>query len=128
MLKEKPTLLDFHQLNFFSKLTTTDALPDLMKLLRQAKSPEERENRYNYLEQVVISAIHNIGVFSEENLFEVIKELNLFMSTYHDEIPHINFLQFTIDRMEEQFYLSKSQSYSIEDALEQIKLASILNK
>jgi len=115
---------DSHQLNFLSKLTSTKAIPDLFKLLYMVRKPEFQAEKFNFLESAVLSGFYSIGLFSEENLLKVKSELNSFISRYQNELPNLNFLQLTIDRIEDQFYMNKSKSYSIEEAITQIKAAS----
>lgn len=98
-------------------LTDPKIIPILFDLLKLAKRPEFKKDRFNNLESYVLDALYYIGIQSEENFVQVKTATDHFIKKYSEEIEHLNFLHFNIRKIEDQFYLKKSQEYSVDDAL-----------
>ena len=81
--------------------------------------------RYNDLESTIVTGLHNIGVFSEANLIKVTNALKSFVLKYQAELPNLNFLYVTIQQMADQFYMNKSKMYTIDDAINELKLLNM---
>lgn len=100
-------------------LTDERAIPLLMELLFLGKQEAFQVNTFNRLDEKVLTALFNIGTKSYEK-FKLVKDaLILFISTYKTSLPHINSLYYTINRMEEQLNMNKSQSVTIEEAVKE---------
>ncbi len=119
-------LFEFQQYAFFSKLKTLDAIPYLLRLLLWIKERKNDNADYNQLESGIISGIVSIGINSEENLSSVSNSLIMFIKQYSSALLSLNFLQYTIDKMEELFYQNKSNMVTIDDALNDITQIGIL--
>lgn len=118
ILKNPDPGLEFrHDLNRMSALKNAGAIPWLIRLLFLGRQPEYQKDHFNSLESVVIDALYNIGINSDENFILVRNALLKFMSDNEGILKNLNFLHFTIQRIEEQLSMKKSQDYSIEQAL-----------
>lgn len=109
-----------HYLHALHKLTIADAIPYLMDLLKMARQPSFKKDTFNHLESDVIAGLHNIAIQSEEQLTQVRDALHKFIEDNKDSIPHLNFLHFPMERMEQEFYMNQSKSYSVSDALKEM--------
>ncbi|SEO08593.1 hypothetical protein SAMN05192574_105249 [Mucilaginibacter gossypiicola] len=102
-------------------------LPELIALLKKAKTDEYFMDDFNRFDSMVSDAIFNIGLISEPNLSRVKKELLHFINENTGKIEHINFLNPMIDRMEYSFYLSQTQNRSVYDAVKEVNDVLILD-
>lgn len=108
---------------FLRTLTNPLAIPKLISLLEMAKEPEFLNDDFNRLDTVVTDALFNIGLANEFQLKLIVEALDTFIKT-HQHIEHINFMRTTIDQMEYRFYLNKSQTFSLEEAISEIEQIS----
>ncbi len=106
------------------KLTDKEAVPQLMKLLFLSKQKEFQVERFNNLESIVINTLYNIGVQSDDNLLIIKEAIKKFIEVNERVLMNLNFLHFTIIKIEEQLNIQKSQSYSVEDAIKEWKILS----
>ena len=112
-----PRLEFRHDLHKMSLLKNVGAIPWLMQLLYLGKLPEYQMDSFNRLESLVIDTLYNIGIESEENFNQVRDALLQFMKQNEGKLENLNFLYFTLQRMEEQLNMRRAQDYSIEKAL-----------
>lgn len=118
ILKNPNPQFDFrHELNNMSRLKDPDAIPQLMQLLYLGKQKEFQLDRFNSLESVVIDTLYNIGIESDANFILVREAILKFLLVNEGELENLNFLHFTVQKMEDQLNMKKSQDYSIEQAL-----------
>jgi hypothetical protein len=124
-LKAPSPDFDFRE-NFrnISKIIDPASLDTLMKLLFFAKKTEYKNDVFNDLESLILETLFNIGIQSKEHFKAVKDHLQQFISSYKNEIPHINFLEFTITRIEDQLNVKLSREFGLEDA---VKLLNSLN-
>lgn len=92
-------------------INSVAALGKLIDLLYLSKKPEFKNDIFNDLESIVLNALTNIGLESEENSGLVISSLEAFMEKYADELPHLNFLYFTISKIRDGFAFKKTTSF-----------------
>jgi hypothetical protein len=118
VLEKRDPEIDFR--NCFSALSylkTSKIIPLLMDLLKLAKHSDFQINAFNNLESIIIEALYNFGVDSEAN-FRLIKEaLEEFIVENKGSISGVDFLYFTINRIEDKVYLNLSKNYSIDEAI-----------
>jgi hypothetical protein len=118
IIEKNDNSLDYHHFLFLTKITSTEAIPDLLRLLHLSKQPHFQEDKFNGLESSILTSLTNIGLVSEENLQVAKEELLKFIEKHNTELKYIGFLHITIDKMEEQYYMNKSKSYTIDEAIE----------
>jgi hypothetical protein len=104
-------------LGSISMLKDTEAIPTLIKMLEIAKTPAFKSDVFNDMEDRVLSAFHNIGIQSSENYLLVKNALNKFIADNINTLLHVNFLYFTIVRIEEQLKMKYMAAYTIDDAV-----------
>jgi hypothetical protein len=118
ILSEPDPRFDYRRnLGSVSMLKDTEAIPTLIKLLEIAKKPDFKLDVFNDMEERVLSAFHNIGIQSSENYIAVKTSLEKFIIGNADKLPNVNFLYFTIVRIEEQLKMKYMAAYTIDDAL-----------
>lgn len=110
--------IDFrHGYRSFARLTSIEIIDTLFKLLHLSKLPAFKADVYNDLESVILSAIISVGIQSDESAVKVIDELKNFIAKYTGELDNLNFLHYTIARIQEQIKIDKGQNVTIEQAL-----------
>jgi hypothetical protein len=118
ILKNPDPRLEFrHNLHKMSMLKNAGAIPWLLQLLFLGKQHEYQKDHFNSLESLVIDTLYNIGIESDANFLQVKDALLQFMKDNETKLEHLNFLHFTILRMEEQLSMKKSKDYSIDSAI-----------
>ncbi len=98
-----------------------EAIPILMQLLKAAKQPPYRDDRFNRLEANVKDSLYQIGVQSEENYQAVKKAYEMFIEENSGTIAHLNFLHFDLQRIEEQMHLKKAQELTVSEAVKEFE-------
>jgi ABC-type enterochelin transport system permease subunit len=120
ILEHKDPNFDFrHYLYSMTQLTNAESLPFLMKLLRLGKEKEFQKDSFNNLESLVIDTIYRIGIESDQNFTKVHAAITNFIEVNSAIIKHLNFLHFTVARIEQQLNMNKSKSYNIHQAIEE---------
>jgi hypothetical protein len=123
ILEDPQPDFDFRlNLGSISMMKETEAIPTLIKLLAISKQPEFKKNIFNDLEEYVLSAFHSIGIQSSENYLAVKIAIEKFIVENITEMPTVNFLYFSIVRIEEQIKLKYTGSNTIDDALKEYSL------
>ena len=112
-----PRLEFRHDLHKMSMMKNPGAIPWLMQVLFLGTQPEYQNDHFNSLESAVIDTLYNIRIVSDENFLAVKEELLQFMKDNESKLGYLNFLHFTINRMEEQLCMKKPQGYSVDQAL-----------
>ena len=98
--------------------------PYLIALLEISYEKDIKIDRYDRFNSQVIGALFNIALVSEENFNEVKSRLEKFMLEKSQLNKNIKYLLHTIERLEEQFYMNRAQTYTILDVKEKLKLIS----
>lgn len=107
--------------NSLSHIRNIDAVPKLLRILKIAKGPIFKKDKYNNLESIILTSLYNIGIESENNYFVVKAGLEEFINENESEFENLNFLYSNVQRIEQQLYLNKSQNYSVKEALEEFQ-------
>lgn len=101
------------------EITDPVFLPQLMKLYKIGRVAEENDE-FNRVASTVGEVLLNLALMSENNLQLVKKNILKFIEENREKIENIKYLHAFIERMEFQFYLSKSQIKDVDVALEQV--------
>lgn len=109
----------YHCLNSINDISL---LPGLIELLEISYDSDYIKERFDSLNSDVQGGLMCIALVSEENLNIVKNELEHFIKVHKDKDPHVKFLRLTIERMENQFYYNQSQSLSVVQVKEKLKL------
>ena len=124
LFKKKEFFTHFYRNNPFSNIKRTDAIPYLLKLLKLSYEKDLKEDKFNSLYRTLESIFTNISLKNERNLRLIVKSITKFINDNEDHNHGVNFLYTYLDRLERQFYLSKSKNISIKEALSKLKTIS----
>ena len=117
ILQQKDPSTDFSQLlNYASNVKELGSLNAWMQLLYLAKQPAFQTDKFNSLESSVSAALFSIGSASSENFAAVAAAVRKFVSL-HPEVPDLNFMEFLLQRIEQQINTEHSKQYTLKDAV-----------
>lgn len=114
--------IDSSRVICLNSLKTKYAIPQLMQLLELSYEKNIKLNRFDRFNSLVIGALYNIALVSEENFNQVKTSLEYFMQEKSSIYGNAKYLLHTIERLAEQFYMNRAQSYTIKDVKEKLKL------
>lgn len=113
-----------HGLGSVFMLKSPEAIGTLIQLLQIAKRPEYKRDVFNDMEEKLLDAFYNIGIQSNENYTAVKTALERFIQDFEGKLPHVNFLYYTIQKIEDQLKRKYITNYTINDALKEYNVIS----
>jgi energy-coupling factor transporter ATP-binding protein EcfA2 len=117
--------IDTSRVMSLNSLKTTEAIPYLIELLELSYIREIKVDRFDRFNSQVLGSFYNIALVSDEN-FELVKSsLQKFMTEKYSLNVNIKYILHTLEKMEEQFYMNNSQSFTIEQVKEKLKLIQL---
>ncbi|KQC00387.1 caspase family protein [Pedobacter sp. Hv1] len=120
IIEDPDPKFDFRiSLGNISMISDINALNILMRLLIIGKRPEFKNDDFNDLEERCLAGIYSIGVRSSENFIVVKKVLEEFIEKNKNVLPNLNFLYYTILKIEENLKLKYSPTSTIKSAIEE---------
>ncbi|PZX47556.1 NACHT domain-containing protein [Algoriphagus chordae] len=114
--------VDTSRVRCLNSLRTIDTIPYLIELLELSYIREIKVDRFERFNSQVLGAFYNIALVSEDNFKLVKLSLQEFMSEKSSLHENVKYILHTIERIEEQFYMNSSQSYTIKQVKEKLKL------
>jgi hypothetical protein len=99
-------------------ITDIGGLHVLMKLLVIGKRPEFQGDPFKNLEERALAGISSVGAHSTENYLVVKQALELFIEQNKELLPNLNFLYYTILKIEESLKQKYSGTDTIKTAIE----------
>ncbi|CAG0956617.1 hypothetical protein FLAV_00475 [Flavobacteriales bacterium] len=105
-----------------NSIKSVDAIPYLLDLLELSYLKEIKVDHFDRFNSQVLGAFYNIGLESEENLEKVKSSLKKFIEEKSALNQNVKYILHTIERLEEQFYMNRAQSYTIKQVKEKLKL------
>ena len=112
---------NFRERHTLRTLIIKEAVPYLLTLLGLTYDKEFKHNNYERLDNEIYEALTSISLQSTENFEYVKNETEKFIKS-HPEYEDINFVYAFLERLEQKFYINKSQIITIEDVIEKLKL------
>ena len=103
-------------------IKTIKAIPFLVDLLELSYMRDIKVDRFNDFRSSILSAFNNIALVSESNFKQVKTSLQKFMDEKSSIHRNVKFILYSIERMEEQFYMNNAQSLTIKQVKEKLKL------
>lgn len=100
--------------NCLSSLTSKEFLPYLMDLLKVSYDQNYEVEHFNTFNSIVINAIQKIGLKDQKSFDNVVAQLNKFIQKHKNNTPNVKYLIHTIHKMQEQFYMSKVNVFTID--------------
>ena len=80
----------------------------------------------DFLENNILDALAAIALQSEDNYQSVRKSIEDFIKDKIGKIEHINFLYAFIEKLEQRYYISKSEKMDIKDVITKLEKSSIV--
>jgi len=106
-----------------SSLYTLEAVPYLTELLKISYQSDFITSDYDYFGHVVLDVLTAIALQSDENYQSVRKATESFINENISLLPNINFLSMFIEKLDQKYYVSKSEGQSINDVIAKLKTA-----
>jgi len=106
-------------------LRMVDAVPYLLDLLEVSYKPNFIKSRFDFFENNILDALAAIALQSEDNYQSVRKSIEDFIKDKIDKIKNINFLYAFIEKLEQRYYISKSEKMDIKDVITKLEKSSI---
>jgi len=103
-------------------LRVVEAVPYLIDLLKLTYHPDFQRTRFDHLEHHVLDALSAIALRSKENYANVRKAMENFIEAHTSKIENINFLNIFVEKLDQKYYLLKSENISINDAIEKLDI------
>jgi len=103
-------------------LSQSVAIPYLIRLLDANYKNDIKINRFQDLSSIILDAFYNIALVNEDNFKEVKRTLKVFINSNIQKYNNVKYILNSIERMDEQFYMNKAQSYSINQVKEKLKI------
>jgi hypothetical protein len=107
--------------HFFSKithLTDINAIGLLMDMLYYAKQPDFKRDVFDDLEPLILETLFNIGMQSRKNFKAVKEAMQAFIAKHQKDIAYINFLDFSITKIEDQLNLKLSREFNLAESIQ----------
>jgi hypothetical protein len=109
-----------------SRVETPAAVPALMKLLEASYQDCFVRDDVNRLNSDVLDALRRIAVKSAENYECVRSAVATFLSRNVESDEFIRYLHHYLDRLEKQYYITKSENISLADVLDKLAKVDLL--
>ena len=84
--------------------------------------PNYKENGYDSLQREIYEALTLIAIESSENFEYVKDQITNFVKKNINNYKNVNFVYTFLERLEQKYYVYKSQNISIDEAIEKLKL------
>jgi len=108
-----------------SSLQTIEALPLLLELLEASYHEDfNQAEDFKRLDQLVISALTNIALKSDDNYLKVKESVETFIKKYETIHKNVNWLYASLEQIEQQFYINKSEKLTIDDVIAKLEKIS----
>ena len=108
-----------------SSLQTIEALPLLFELLEASYNEDfNQAEDFERLDPLVISALTNIALKSDDNYLKVKESVEAFIKNYETIHKNVNWLYASMEQIEQQFYINKSEKLTIDDVVRKLEKIS----
>lgn len=105
-------------------LQSKKAIPYLIKLLKESYRPDFEKDVYGLFGQYILDALTAIALQSDKNYHVVRKSMEKFIRLNKEKTQNVNFLNIFIEKLDQQYYIAKSEKPTIEDVLKKLSLLS----
>ncbi len=106
-----------------NNLKSIETIPYLLELLEISYIRESKVTPFDRFYSQLINTFYNIALISEENLNQVRLNLQEFIIKNSTVYKNAKYLFYTLEKIEEQFYMNYAQSFNIKQVKEKLKLA-----
>ncbi|HEX4373998.1 MAG TPA: hypothetical protein VHZ50_11905 [Puia sp.] len=123
-IKNNMDKIDIQDRINFNQIFGIEAVPYLIDLLKIGYE-KVRINRFDDLTSMAAGALSNIALTNEHNLNEVKSKLSQFIVENERKYENIKYLRVQLNRMDEQFYMNKAKTFTIDQVKNKLKLLEI---
>lgn len=101
-----------------TSLKKSDAIPFLLELLELNYQEDfEQPDEFDRLDRLVLNSLTVIALESEQNYLDVKRAIENFIDEYRSIYKNVNWLYSFLEQLERQYYVNKSEKFSIDDAI-----------
>jgi len=101
-----------------TSLKKSDAIPFLIELLELNYQEDfEQPDEFDRLDRLVLNSLTVIALESEQNYLDVKRAIENFIDEYRSIYKNVNWLYLFLEQLERQYYVNKSEKFSIDDAI-----------
>jgi hypothetical protein len=120
ILAEQSPEFDYrHFMKYAKNIDDIIMIPKLLDMLVLGRKEAFKKDVFNDLESQVLETLMSLAQISTANFLAVKKSFDDFINEHQKDIENVNFLHFSLARMEEQFSVKSSQVYTAKTALAQ---------
>lgn len=107
----------YHDKSPLLQLWPRIAVPYLIELLQIRYEPNYIQHNFDYLENYVLYSLTTIGLQSESEYEFVRNAIDEFINENVNIIPNVNFLNIYLEKFDQRYYISKSETLQIDDVI-----------
>ena len=101
-----------------TSLKRSEAIPFLIELLElNYQENFEQPDEFHRLDRLVLNSLTVIALESEQNYLDVKRAIENFIDEYLSIYKNVNWLYSFLEQLERQYYVNKSEKFSIDDAI-----------
>lgn len=123
--KKSPETACYHDRSPLVRLQILEAVPYLIDLLEVCYQPDFKKTGFDYLEHYVLDALTAIALQESENYQGIRKAMEDFIEQNTGQLQNVNFLNLFIEKLDQKYYVSKTEGLSISDV--RAKLGTVLS-
>ena len=108
-----------------TSLKISKAIPFLIELLELSYQEDfEQPDEFDRLDRLVLDSLTVIALEAERNYLDVKRAIENFINEYCSIYKNVNWLYSFLEQLERQYYVNKSEKFSIDDVI--VKLEEIV--
>ena len=101
-----------------TSLKKSEAIPFLIELLELNYQEDfEQPDEFDRLDRLVLNSLTVIALESKQNYLDVKRAIENFIDEYLSIYKNVNWLYSFLEQLERQYYVNKSEKFSIDDAI-----------
>ena len=121
--KQSPETVHFDKSPLLG-LRVLEAVPYLIDLLEVSYQPDFVNSGFEHLEYHILDTLTTIALQTDENYQSVRKDMEDFIKNNTGKIKNINFLNIFIEKLDQKYYLAKSEEININDVIAKLEIMS----
>jgi hypothetical protein len=102
-------------------LRTLESVPFLIELLKISYQEDFVQDDFYRLDRLILDTLAVIAVQSDKHYVEIKKVIENFIDQYRLVIKNVNFLYVFLEKIEQRYYISKSEKLSISDVIKKLE-------
>jgi hypothetical protein len=102
-------------------LRILESVPLLIELLKMSYQEDFVQDDFHRLDRVVLDALTSIALQSDKHYLDIKRVIDNFINEYRLVIKNVNFLYVFLEKLEQRYYISKSEKLSINDVIKKLE-------